>query len=152
MKLGSSSVKASALGEILFYVTALDYKDREYNDAEELLCAIIYEVLQQSRIFCLFDSILIDLFCCVKFGSITGNLRKKNHLRVAVFAMSQPTNLKSLLWDLCLCNLPTKSKPCCDDTAILQGHFILEPPQVFLISTVRSLDNLVVIKTHIVVP
>ena len=77
MKLGSSSVKASALGEILFYVTALDYKDREYNDAEELLCAIIYEVLQQRSIFCLFESILIDLFCCVKFRSITGNLRKK---------------------------------------------------------------------------
>ena len=39
MKLGSSSVKRSVLGEILFYVIAVDYR-------EELLCAIIYKVFQ----------------------------------------------------------------------------------------------------------
>ena len=64
--------------------------------------------------------------------------------------MSQPTNLASLLWGQCFCNLPTKSKFCCDDTVILQGYFIVESPQVLLILTVRSLDNLVVIKTRIV--
>ena len=51
MKLGSSSIKKSVLGEILLYVTAVDYRDREYNDPEELLCAIIYEVFQQNSIF-----------------------------------------------------------------------------------------------------
>ena len=77
-------------------------------DAEKLLYAIIYKVFQQNSIFFLFESILINLFRCVKCGSITGNSRKENHLRIAVFAMSQPTNLKYLLWDHCFCNLPTK--------------------------------------------
>ena len=46
IKLGGSCVKISVLGEILLHVTAVDYRDREYNDAEELLCAIIYKVFQ----------------------------------------------------------------------------------------------------------
>ena len=46
----------------------------------------------------------------------------------------------------------TKSKYCCNDPVFLQGTFILKSPQALLISTVRSLDNLVVIKTQIVVP
>ena len=148
MKLGSSSVKRSALGEILLSVTAVDYRDREYSDTKELLCAIIYKVFQQNSIFCPFESILIDYKC----GSITGNSRKQNHLRVAVFAMSQPINLHSLLWGQYFCNLSTKLKSCCDDLVILQGTFMLESPQVFLISIVRSLDNLVIIKIQIVVP
>ena len=41
IKLRSSSVKRSVLREILLYDTAVDYRDSEYNDAEELLCAII---------------------------------------------------------------------------------------------------------------
>ena len=57
MKLGSSSIKKSVLGEILLYVTAVDYRDREYNDPEELLCAIIYEVFQQNSIFWLWKYI-----------------------------------------------------------------------------------------------
>ena len=134
------------------YVTAVDYRDREYSDAEELLCAIIYNEFRQSSIFCPFESILIDLSRCVKCKSIAGNSRKENDLRVAVFAMSQPTILKSLLWGQCFCNLPSKSKSCCDDPVILKGSFFLESPQVLLISTVRSLDNLVVIKTQIAVP
>ena len=81
----------------MFYVTAVDYRDREYNEAEKLLYAIIYKVFQQNSIFFPFESILIDLFRCVKCGSITGNSRKENHLRIVVFAMSQPTNLKSPL-------------------------------------------------------
>ena len=44
LKLGRSSVKRSVLGEVLLYATAVDYRGGEYNDAEELLCAIIYEV------------------------------------------------------------------------------------------------------------
>ena len=111
MKLGSSSLKRSVLGEILLYFTAVDY-------SEKLLWAIIYKMFQQNSIFCPFESILIDLSRCVKCGSITGNSRKENHLRVAVFAMSQPTNLKSLLWGQCFCNLLTKSKSCCDDPVI----------------------------------
>ena len=65
--------------------------------------------------------------------------------------MGQPTNLESLLWGQCCCNLLTKSNSCSDDPVILQGSFILESPQVLLISTVRSLDNLVIIKARIVV-
>ena len=53
--------------------------------------------------------------------------------------MSQPTNLKSLLWGHYFYPV------------ILQGTFILESPQVLLISTVRSLDNFAVIKAQIVV-
>ena len=109
-------------------------------------------MFQQNSIFCPFESILIDLSCYVKSGSITGNSRKEIHLRAAVFAMSQPTNLESLLWGQCFCNLATKSKSCCDDPVILQGTFILGYPQFLLISKVRSLDNLVVIKTKIDVP
>ena len=50
------------------------------------------------------------------------------------------------------CNLPTKSKFCCDDLVILQGTFILNSSQVLLISTVRSIYDLVVIKPQVVVP
>ena len=60
--------------------------------------------------------------------------------------------MMSLLWGQYSCNLLTKSKSCCNDPVILQGTFILESPQVLVISTVRSLDSLVVIKTQIVVP
>ena len=59
MKFGSSSVKGNVLGEILLYVTAVDYRSREYKDAEELVCAIIYKVFQQNSIFCSFESILV---------------------------------------------------------------------------------------------
>ena len=152
IKLGRSSVKRSVLGEILLHITAVDYRDREYNNAEELLCAIIYKVFQQKNIFCPFESVLIDLSPCVKCGSATGNSRKENHLCVAVFAMSQPTNLKSLLWGQYFCHLPTKSRSCCHDPVILQGTFMLESPQVLLISIVRSHDNIIVIKTQIAVP
>ena len=41
MKLGSTFVKRSILGEILLYVTAVVYRDREYNNVEELLCGIV---------------------------------------------------------------------------------------------------------------
>ena len=60
--------------------------------------------------------------------------------------------MMSLLWGQYSCSLLTKSKSCCNDPVILQGTFILESPQVLVISTVRSLDSLVVIKTQIVVP
>ena len=66
MKLGSSSVKRSVLGKILLYFTAVDYRNREYNDAEELLCTITYKVFPENNIFCPFQSILIDLSRCVK--------------------------------------------------------------------------------------
>ena len=59
MKFGSSSVKGNVLGEILLYVTAVDYRSREYKDAEKLVCAIIYKVFQQNSIFCSFESILM---------------------------------------------------------------------------------------------
>ena len=60
MKFGSSSVKVNVLGEILLYVTAVDYRSREYkDDAEELVCAIIYKVFQQNSIYCSFESILM---------------------------------------------------------------------------------------------
>ena len=58
MKLGRSSVKRSDLREILFYVTAVDYR-------EEFLRPTIYKVLQQSNIFWPSESMLIDLSCCV---------------------------------------------------------------------------------------
>ena len=51
VKLGSLSVKRSVLGKIWFHVTAVDYKDREYNDAEELLCSIIYKVFHKTAYF-----------------------------------------------------------------------------------------------------
>ena len=59
MTLGSSSVKRSVLGKILLYFTAMDYRNREYNDAGELLCTIIYKVFPENNIFCPFESILI---------------------------------------------------------------------------------------------
>ena len=111
MKLGSSSVKRSDLGENLLYVTPVDYREREYKDADELLCAIIYNVFQQNSILCAFESILIYLSCCVKCGSITGNSRKQDHPRVAFFAMSQPTNLSSLISVQYFCNLPQNQNP-----------------------------------------
>ena len=61
-------------------------------------------------------------------------------------------NLKPLLWGQYFCNLPTKSESYCNNPVILHGTFILESHQVLLISTVRSLDNLVFIKAHIVLP
>ena len=116
-----------------------------------LLCTIVYKVLWQNSIFCSFKSILIDLSSSVKCASVNGDSRKENHLRVAFFPMSQPTNLISVLWDQYFCNLSTKLKSCCDDPVILQGTFIVKYPQILLISTVRSLDNFAVIKTQIVV-
>ena len=151
MKLGSSSVKVSVFGDILLYVAAVDYRVREYSDADKLLCVIIYKVFQQNSIFCPSESILIDQSRCVKCGSITGNSRKDNHLSDAVFALSQPTNLKSFIWGQCFCSLLTKSKSSYDDPVILQGTFMLQSPQVLLISLVRSLDHLLVIKTQIAV-
>ena len=91
MKLESSSVKRSVLAEMLFYVTAVDYR-------EESLCASIYKVFQQKSRIWLFEGMLIDLSCCVKCESITGSSRKENYLCLEVFAMSQLTNLKSVLW------------------------------------------------------
>ena len=41
MKLGSTFFKRSILGEILLYVTAVVYRDREYSNVEELLCVIV---------------------------------------------------------------------------------------------------------------
>ena len=67
MKLGSTFVKRSILKEILLYLTAV-CTDREYSNAEELLCVIVYRVFQQNSIFCLFESILIYLTCSVKCG------------------------------------------------------------------------------------
>ena len=55
--------------------------------------------------------------------------------------------LGSVFWQI-----TSKSKFWCDDLVIQQGTLILESPQVLLVSTFRSLDNLVVIKTQIVVP
>ena len=78
--------------------------------------------------------------------------KKKIHFRIAVFAMSQPTNLKYLLWGHYFCNLPTKSKSCRDDPVILQHTFMLESAQVLLILTVTSLDNFAIIKTQLFVP
>ena len=43
--------------------------------------------------------------------SITGNSRKENYLRVAVFAMSQATNLKSLLWRQYFCSSLQNQNP-----------------------------------------
>ena len=117
-----------------------------------LLCAIVYKVFWRNSIFYPFENILIDLYCSVKCRSINGNSRTENHLRVAIFPMSQPTNLMSLLWGQYFCNLPTKSKSCCYDPVILQDTFILKSPQALVISTVRSLGNFTVIKTQIVVP
>ena len=57
MKLGSSSVKRSVLGEILLYVTEVDYR-------EELLCFIIHKVFQENSIFWPFESMLIGLSRC----------------------------------------------------------------------------------------
>ena len=95
MNLGSTFVKRSILREILLYLTAVVCTDREYSNAEELPCVIVYRVFRQNSIFCPFETILIYLTCSVKCGSITENLRKKN-LLVVVFAMSQPTNLMFL--------------------------------------------------------
>ena len=73
MKLGSTFVKRSISGEILLYVGAVVYRDREYSNFEELLCIMVYIVFRQNSIFCPFQSILIYLSCRVKCGSITGN-------------------------------------------------------------------------------
>ena len=47
MNLGSTFVKRSILREILLYLTAVVCTDREYSNAEELLCVIIYIVFRQ---------------------------------------------------------------------------------------------------------
>ena len=91
---------------------------------------------------------MIDLSRCVKCGSITGNSRKENHLRVAVFEMSQPIYLKSLLWDQYFCNLPKKSKSCWNDPMILKGTFMLESPYFLLFRQFplfRQLDHSIVV-------
>ena len=90
------------------------------------------------------------VYISVKCRPVNANSRKENHLRVALFPMCQPTNLMSFLWDQYFCNLPTKSKSCCDHPVILQGTFILKSPQVLIISTARSLDNLTIIRTQVV--
>ena len=66
--------------------------------------------------------------------------------------MSQPTNLMSLLCGQYFCNLPSKSKSCCNDIAILLGTSILRSPQALFILTDRSLGSFAIIKTQIVVP
>ena len=58
MKLENPSFKGSVLGKIMKYATALDCKDREYNEVEELLWVIIYKVFQQNRIFCPFEKLI----------------------------------------------------------------------------------------------
>ena len=73
MKLGSTFVKRRILGEILLYVAAVVYRDREYSNFKELLCVIVYIVFRKNSIFCPSESILIYLSCRVKCGSITGN-------------------------------------------------------------------------------
>ena len=75
-----------------------------------LLCNIVYKVIWQNNKFCQFESILIELSCSVRYGSIIGNSRKEIYLRVSLFPISQPTNLMSLLWDQYFCNLPTNVK------------------------------------------
>ena len=119
----------------MLHVTAVDYRYREYNNAEELLCAIIYKVFQQNNIFSPFECMLIDLSIVVlQFWN-----ESANQLEVSPLG-------------LVLLQLTSKSKSWYDDPVILQGTFMLESSQVLLISTFRSLDNLTVIKTQIVVP
>ena len=83
------SFKRSILREILLYLTAV-CTDREYSNAEELLCVIVYRVFRQNSIFCLFESILIYLTCSAKCGSITENLKKKIFLLWFLQWVSQP--------------------------------------------------------------
>ena len=59
------------------YVIAVGYKDKEYNDAEELLSVIIYKVFQRNSMFFPFQSILIDLFRGVKCDLRPATLLKK---------------------------------------------------------------------------
>ena len=110
-------------------------------------------MFQQNSIFCAFESKLIDLSRCVKCGSITGNSRKKTHLCVAVFVMSQPTNLLSVLWGQYFCNLPQNQNP---GAMILWLYTVLSCLKllrfVFFRQLDRSLHNFAVIKAQIFVP
>ena len=54
MTLGSTFVQRSILREILLYVTAVVCREREYSNAEELPCVIIYLVFRQNSMFCPF--------------------------------------------------------------------------------------------------
>lgn len=77
----------------------------------------------------------LNLSRCVKCRSINENSRKENFLFAAVFTMSQPTNLKFLIYGQYFSNLQTKSKSYCNEPLILQdtfNTFMLESPQVFL--------------------
>ena len=70
-----------------------------------------HQMFQQNSIFWPFDRMLTDLSRCLKCESITGHSSKKNYLHVAVFTMSQPTNLKVLLCGQYFCNLPQNQNP-----------------------------------------
>ena len=50
MRLGSTFVDGTVLGEILLYITVGVYRDGEYSNAEELLCVIVYIVFRQNNI------------------------------------------------------------------------------------------------------
>ena len=49
MRLGSTFVDGTVLGEILLYITVGFYRDGEYSNAEELLCVIVYIVFGQNN-------------------------------------------------------------------------------------------------------
>ena len=149
MKLGSTFVERSILREIFLYVTAVVCRDRAYNNAEELLCAIIYIVFWQNSIFCSFESVLINLSCSVKCGPITAISRKKNH-RVMVFAMSQPTNFSPLMSVLLQLTHKIKLLPWWFSHPTSYFHTWIF--RALFISTVRSNVNLAVIKIQNVAP
>ena len=50
MKLPSSSVKRSVFLAIFLYLAAVDYRDREYNDSEELLCTMFKNISTKQHI------------------------------------------------------------------------------------------------------
>ena len=68
-----------------WYITAVVYSDREYNNVEELLCASFLQPFDKTAyILSVWDYVNFILSCSAKCGSITGNSRKEN-LRVVVF-------------------------------------------------------------------
>ena len=89
MRLGSTFVERTVLGEILLCITVGVYRDGEYSNAEELLCVIVYIVFRQNSILSVW--VYINLSWSAKYESITENSRKKI-LRVLAFAMGRPTN------------------------------------------------------------
>ena len=97
MTLGSTFVQRSILREILLYVTAVVCREREYSNAEELPCVIIYLVFRQNSMFCPFGeyfnlSILKRKICVYNWKF------KKKNLFVVVFGTNQLTNLIFLLF------------------------------------------------------